>query len=621
MKHLSLESRSYVSMAFITKTWSSLLLLILITHLNVIESFHVHLPSIRHDLVHIHPTPLRPRPPATVSSNIFSNKEKTNFARLHSKKDISSNSDESTSSSFSFLSGNAILNLAIPALVALAIDPLMTLADTAFIGRYSPSTALAGVGSASALLTFAFYLFNFLSVSTTPLVSTKRASGDLEGALRMGGQSLSLAIGLGTLLSISLYTCAPQLLSIIMGNPSTMTLDQLDAYQYAQSFLVIRALAAPAVLVCNSSIGILRGFLDTRTPLVVLLGANVVNFSLDFILIAGLGMGPMGAAIATTTAEWLSAFFFLGILSGNFPSRWNFSSPNEMETNSVDIFNTRDTITTTITPALSIPPWDEIRPLVYASSSAFFRSAAIQITLSGAASMAARGGIADLTGTIATTTSTLSSTSTIINNGAIAAAAHQIAIQLWLLTSFVCDALAAASQTLIADALGRNNTDDVRQLSQEVFTYAIVLGLGLASLLAIGTYSGDHPFLLSFFTSDPTIQEALIPILGWVIVSQPLNSLVFTADGILQGAAEFAFQAKSVIFSALIAILSFWGLEQFVLGDGTMDITTGKILSLIHVWEALFVLIFMRGLTSFLKIIDKNGPIDILNKNNPLLEN
>ena len=36
-------------------------------------------------------------------------------------------------------------------------------------------------------------------------------------------------------------------------------------------------------------------------------------------------------------------------------------------------------------------------------------------------------------------------------------AAHQIALQLWLLCSFVCDALAAASQALVADRLGRDD--------------------------------------------------------------------------------------------------------------------------------------------------------------------
>lgn len=235
--------------------------------------------------------------------------------------------------------------------------------------------------------------------------------------------------------------------------------------------------------------------------------------------------------------------------------------------------------------------------------------------------MAAQGGLSsstfaavmsESTAIVSTASSTMSST---------AAAAHQIAIQLWLLTSFVCDALAAASQTLVADALGRNDSKAVRDLSKTVLVYAVFLGIGLAGLLGIGSYAGDHPFLLSFFTSDEEIQQALIPILGWVIVSQPLNSLVFTADGILQGASEFSFQAKSVVFSAVLAIASFAGLELLNVGEGYFSVVSGKavytnILPLIHVWEALVILILMRGLTSAVRIVDADGPIDILNDSN-----
>ena len=539
--------------------------------------------------------------------------------------------------------GKTILDLAVPTLVALAIDPLMTLADTAFIGRYSPTSALAGVGTASALLLFAFYLFNFLSISTTPLVSTKRASGDVKGSIDIAGQSLSLAIVLGFCLTFVLYFFANDFLGIYMGSideTSTMdissastifssTSNKQEAFQYAMSFLTIRAFAAPAVFICNSSVGILRGFLDTRTPLVILLAANVINFSLDCILIPssssefgfGLGMGPSGAAIATTTAEWISALSFLAVLAGYLPS---FAG------DATDIGRKkRGNESVPIKPSMSIPSWEEIKPLILASSSTFLRSAAIQITLSGAAAMAARGGLSsyfpianvnnEIKNIYTTDMSVMVSTaarSSVSASGAVTAAAHQIAIQLWLLTSYVCDALAAASQTLIADALGRKDALDVRDISKTVLLYAIFLGITLAFILSAGTYYGDHPFLLSFFTPDPDIQETLIPVLGWIIISQPLNSLVFTADGILQGASEFSYQAKSVVLSAGVAMLAFFGLEIFFSSNGTFVMNESEqsmnITPLIHIWEALVVLIGMRGLTSGIKIVEKDGPINIL---------
>eukprot|EP00957_Ditylum_brightwellii_P039189 2964248-Ditylum_brightwellii.AAC.1 len=91
----------------------------------------------------------------------------------------SSGNDEGTKSTV-----QSIFSLAVPALASLAIDPLMTLADTAFVGRTATnSNALAGMGSAAALLTFSCYLFNFLCTATTPLVASCRTSGDENGVL------------------------------------------------------------------------------------------------------------------------------------------------------------------------------------------------------------------------------------------------------------------------------------------------------------------------------------------------------------------------------------------------------------------------------------------------------
>ena len=128
------------------------------------------------------------------------------------------------------------------ALGSLLIDPLLTLADTAFVGRFSESAnELAGMGSAAALLTFSFYLFNFLCSATTPLVASKRASGDEDGALAVGGQALSFALLLGGILTTGLLVLK-QLLLDVMGTG----ISGLEANGYAIDFLTVRALAAPA---------------------------------------------------------------------------------------------------------------------------------------------------------------------------------------------------------------------------------------------------------------------------------------------------------------------------------------------------------------------------------------
>merc|ERR1719491_2269650 len=91
-----------------------------------------------------------------------------------------------------------------------------------------------------------------------------------------------------------------------------------------------------------------------------------------------------------------------------------------------------------ITPTAVVPRWNEIQPLLKASSSLFLRSIVLQLALAGGAAMAAR---TTLLPTIDTTLTTTTTTTTTQASSA-SVAAHQIALQLWLLGSFICDALA-----------------------------------------------------------------------------------------------------------------------------------------------------------------------------------
>ena len=177
-------------------------------------------------------------------------------------------------------------------------------------------------------------------------------------------------------------------------------------------------------------------------------------------------------------------------------------------------------------------------------------------------------------------------------------AAHQIAIQLWMLCSYTSDALAAASQGLVADALGRENQAAVKDVSKTVLVYSLGLGSILAAFLWIGF--STH-FLLNLFTSQETTQADLLDIAALLIFSQPLNSIVFAADGILQGASEFPYQAKSMALSAFVAGSFFWIL-----------VSVGETDQLFDVWAALICLQLMRGLTSAYKIVDQDGPIHLL---------
>ena len=197
-----------------------------------------------------------------------------------------------------------ILSLAIPALGALAIDPLLSIADTAFVARLG-TEELAALGVDTAIITFAFFAFNFLAYVVTPLVARSLGKGDSERARQWVGDALVLALFLGVVVTVVLIVGANWFVDA-MGATGTVA-------ELAVSYLVIRAMSTPAVLIVTAGHGAFRGHKDTKTPLRVAVGVNATNLILDPLLIFGLGMGIQGAAWATVVAQYLGAVWFLEI--------------------------------------------------------------------------------------------------------------------------------------------------------------------------------------------------------------------------------------------------------------------------------------------------------------------
>ena len=89
-----------------------------------------------------------------------------------------------------------IAALALPALGALVADPVLSLVDTAFVGRIG-SSELAALGVASAVFAVAFFAFNFLEYGTTSLVAKAIGRGAAADAGRAVVLAYVTAVGAG----------------------------------------------------------------------------------------------------------------------------------------------------------------------------------------------------------------------------------------------------------------------------------------------------------------------------------------------------------------------------------------------------------------------------------------
>jgi len=423
-----------------------------------------------------------------------------------------------------------ILDLAVPALAGLAADPLVSLIDTAFVGQLGP-VPLAALGVNTSIFSMTFVLFNFLAYGTTPRVGRAVGDDDWEEAGRVVVRALTLAALVGMVALLFLQVLAPPILQLMGAGSELMG--------PALRYLRIRALAGPAVLLITASHGAFRGYQDTRTPMLVTIGFNVVNAGLDPVLIFWFDWGLAGAAAATAVAQWLGAFTFLGLLLG-------------VRREELGIELRRPALRTLV-------------PFLRVGRDLLLRTGALVGTMTLATAVAARVGVT-------------------------AVAAHQVANQLWLFLAMVVDALAVAAQALVSKHLGADAPDAARAVSDRLLQW----GLGVGVVLGVGFF-GLRPVLPPFFTDDPATVAALLGVYPFVVFLQPLNGLVFVGDGIYMGAERFAYLAKAMIGTALAAAIVLllvvpmgWGLAGVWWGITTLMLGRLLTLSVPYVRKRLF---------------------------------
>jgi putative MATE family efflux protein len=206
-----------------------------------------------------------------------------------------------------------ILMLALPALGALAAEPLYLLADTAMVGHLG-TEQLAALAIAGTLIIGAFTLFNFLTYGTTAQVARLHGGGETRAAGRIAAQALWLSTAIGVALTVVLAGLAVPLVDLMGGEGRTGDLAVL--------YLRIGSLGLPFALIALAGQGYLRGVSDLRSPLVIVVVANAANVLLNVLFIYGFGWGLAGSAWATVVAQaGMGAAFVRALVAAPADSR------------------------------------------------------------------------------------------------------------------------------------------------------------------------------------------------------------------------------------------------------------------------------------------------------------
>ncbi|KAL9296369.1 hypothetical protein ACSQ67_022265 [Phaseolus vulgaris] len=202
--------------------------------------------------------------------------------------------------------------------------PLMSLIDTAVIGQRS-SIELAALGPATVVCDYMSYVFMFLSIATSNMVATALAKQDKQEVQHHISilSFVGLSCGVVMLLFSRLFGAA--IITAFTGSKNAHIVPA------ASSYVKIRGLAWPALLVGWVSQSASLGMKDSLGPLKSLAAATVINLIGCIVLCTWLGYGIVGAAWATMVSQAAAAYMMIQTLNKKGYNSLAFSIPSAKE--------------------------------------------------------------------------------------------------------------------------------------------------------------------------------------------------------------------------------------------------------------------------------------------------
>lgn len=379
-----------------------------------------------------------------------------------------------------------------PAWVGMMADPVLSMMDTAFVGRLG-SVELAALGACTSIFHLAFNAFRATTAATTTLVAAAESKEEQKKVIQVS-MALGFVLGWGVLGGLQLG--GPWFLAR-MGVPATSVL-----YVPALQYLTARSWAGPAVLGLVVAEGAFRGFGDTKIPLVASLFAAAINLVLDPILIFSCGLGVTGAAVATAVSQFGAFAVYLYFLTKRdmLPRRSNPSRKVKIKARHV------------------------IMTILGANLSMLAKQASLLLAWAFATGKATRLGKEQV-------------------------AAHQVALSFWLLFALWLDGSAVAAQVLASQAA------TVKSKMRSLTAFALKIGaaqgiVAMVVLFALG------PFVPTLFTRDEVIRYHIGLLIPHLAVQQLLISMTLVVESLVAGGQQFSLLAWGTLLSTLIAVQS-----------------------------------------------------------------
>lgn len=195
--------------------------------------------------------------------------------------------------------GRQIITFSLPLMFTNLLQMLFSMVDLAVVGRFSSSAAMGSVGSTTTLVFLFTGFLMGLGSGVNVLVATHFGARSEKNVRESVSTSFFVCLTAGLLMLA---------LGLIFARPLLELLNTRDdLIDGAELYLRIYFLGMPAAALYNYGNGVLNAIGDTKTPLIYLSTAGVLNVILDLTFVIGLGMSTDGVALASMLSQCVSA--------------------------------------------------------------------------------------------------------------------------------------------------------------------------------------------------------------------------------------------------------------------------------------------------------------------------
>ena len=199
-----------------------------------------------------------------------------------------------------------MVSFMIPILGALVLQAAYGAVDLLVVGRFGSTSGLSAVSTGSQVLNLVTFVVTQLAMGVTVLIARYigEKKRDMIGRV-FGGATIVFAI----------ISCGLFLLMVSLAHPISVLMQApAEAVDLTAAYVRICGGGIFFIVAYNLLAAVFRGLGDSRSPLIFVAIACIINIIGDLVLVAGFHLDAIGAAIATVCAQAVSVFFAVGLL-------------------------------------------------------------------------------------------------------------------------------------------------------------------------------------------------------------------------------------------------------------------------------------------------------------------